>query len=453
MGVGGVKKRQGHIVPYFLLAGILLFPVSPLRAQTIFQQVGVASSPNPVGSGARAMGMGGAFIAIADDATAASWNPGGLIQLERPEISVVGDYYSREEDFSSSADSGIKNSGEVDEFNLNYLSAVYPFKLLDRNMVVSLNFQRLLDFKRRFNFRQTDTLDFLSGPVELVQDKSFDQDGFVGALGLAAAFQVTPNLSVGAMLNIWTDDLFWDNGWDETFTERGATNVGGVPVAIDTFRKDRYSDFTGLNVNLGGLWNVNEYLTIGAVVKTPFEASLHHEFSFHTTETSGGTTRTNETRLTEDVELDMPLSYGGGIALRLSDRLSFAFDVYRTHWSDYILTDGGGNKFSPIDGRPKGDSDVKGTMQARLGGEYLFIGKTIVVPVRGGVFYDPEPSEGSVKDFYGVAIGSGLTHKTFSIDAAYQFRWARDVDTGNLVTNSGADIDQHLIFASAIYYF
>jgi hypothetical protein len=61
-----------------LPAGALL----PVRSQaaTIFQQVGVASPPVPVGSGARAMAMGGAFIATADDATAASWNPAGLIR-------------------------------------------------------------------------------------------------------------------------------------------------------------------------------------------------------------------------------------------------------------------------------------------------------------------------------------------------------------------------------------
>ncbi len=42
-----------------------------------------------IGSGSRAMGMGGAFIAVADDATAASWNPAGLAVLEKPEASVV----------------------------------------------------------------------------------------------------------------------------------------------------------------------------------------------------------------------------------------------------------------------------------------------------------------------------------------------------------------------------
>ncbi len=46
------------------------------------------------GSGARALGMAGAFTAIADDATAASWNPAGLCVLERPEASLVGQPYT-----------------------------------------------------------------------------------------------------------------------------------------------------------------------------------------------------------------------------------------------------------------------------------------------------------------------------------------------------------------------
>jgi hypothetical protein len=41
------------------------------------------------GAGARAAGMGGAFTAVADDATAASFNPAGLAQLLVPEASVV----------------------------------------------------------------------------------------------------------------------------------------------------------------------------------------------------------------------------------------------------------------------------------------------------------------------------------------------------------------------------
>jgi long-chain fatty acid transport protein len=41
-----------------------------------------------IGAGARAPGMGGAFSPIADDATAIYWNPGGLSQLSKREVSL-----------------------------------------------------------------------------------------------------------------------------------------------------------------------------------------------------------------------------------------------------------------------------------------------------------------------------------------------------------------------------
>ncbi len=41
------------------------------------------------GVGARALGMGGAFYAIADDATAAYWNPAGLAYLQRKEFTTM----------------------------------------------------------------------------------------------------------------------------------------------------------------------------------------------------------------------------------------------------------------------------------------------------------------------------------------------------------------------------
>src|ERR1700686_528672 len=52
-----------------LAAALLLFTPSLLSAQT-FDQVGE-----------RAQGMGGAFVAVADDASAIYWNPAGLANI------------------------------------------------------------------------------------------------------------------------------------------------------------------------------------------------------------------------------------------------------------------------------------------------------------------------------------------------------------------------------------
>ena len=443
-----MSNRTTFCVIFIGFAALLCSSNNEVFADMLFQHVGISSSPNPVGSGARAMGMGGAFIAIADDATAASWNPAGLIRLERPEVSIVGAYCNRREDFSSDLHPEVGNRGKVDDFNINYFSATYPFHF-HKDMVVSINYQRLYEFERSFSH----AYDYSSPDFDVRSNKHFNQNGYVGALGLACAISVTPKLSFGATLNIWTDRLLWRNGWEETYSDHySVTPLYGDLITQDFHYTDKYSEFRGWNVNFGLLWDINRYLTFGAVIKTPFKASIHHECSL--TETSTYYSPYTES-FSENVELRMPLSYGIGLAWRVSDALSFAFDIYRTEWSEYILTDSQGNKFSPIDGRLQSDSDIKDTTQIRIGGEYLFIGEDtqVVVPVRGGIFYDPEPSHGTAQDFYGIAVGSGIAYKKFIFDLAYQLRWGRGVDTGNLIAGSSADITQHLLLCSVIIHF
>jgi len=90
--------------------------------------------------GARSMGFGGAFAALADDATAAFANPAGLVQLVAPEVSIEGRSWSYStpyvsggrifgpptgigEDFTA----GLRTStSDQDLTGLSFLSFVYP---------------------------------------------------------------------------------------------------------------------------------------------------------------------------------------------------------------------------------------------------------------------------------------------------------------------------------------
>ena len=61
-------------------------------------------------------------------------------------------------------------------------------------MVVSVSYQRLYDFQRNFSHR----LNFADAGIDLVQNKHYDQDGYVGALGVAGAIEISPKLSLGS---------------------------------------------------------------------------------------------------------------------------------------------------------------------------------------------------------------------------------------------------------------
>ncbi len=428
-------------------------------------RVDIPSSPNPVGSGARALGMGGAFIAVADDATAASWNPGGLIQLEIPEISIVGAYFDRSEDLEFGTNPEASGSHSVSNSDINYFSLAYPFALLNRNMIVSLNYQHLIDFTRNVDYY---LLSDNTGAYQLDSANENSIDGKLSAIGLAYAVQVTPSVSLGFTFNIW-DDWLGSNGWEKTNHEKN-TGVWSpssvppflpfpdVPMHSDFSQVDKYS-FSGLNANIGFLWNINSHLTFGAVIKTPFTANLRHEKTtqeYTYIETTPITVLEDGIPWTTitDEELDMPMSYGIGVSYRFSDQLTVSADIYRTEWQDFVKRDSNGMETSATSGLPISQSDIDPTTQVRIGTEYLIIKPKYVIPLRGGIFYDPAPAEGSPDDFFGFSLGSGLAYGNYIFDVAYQYRFGNNVGGSILQSlDFSEDVKEHTVYMSFIYHF
>ncbi|QTA85550.1 OmpP1/FadL family transporter [Desulfonema magnum] len=425
-----------------------------------------ASSPNPVGSGARALGMGGAFIGVADDATAASWNPAGLVQLKWPEISVVGNWFHRTEDSTLGTVPESNESQSVSEQDINYLSIAYPFNLFNRNMIVSLNYQHLYDFTREWEFSNQFMADTPAGKLIADDDTNYERDGSLSALGVAYCVQIVPQFSFGFTLNFWEDDLL-NNEWEEKthIMSTQTLQVHGLPPGIpvgpssvhDYKINDRYS-FSGFNANLGVLWHATDKLTIGGVFKFPFTADIRYErrISEKVTDSQGETLDTFS--YDYDEELDMPMSYGMGVAYRFSDQFTLSADVYRTEWQDFIYKDSTGNEKSPITNKGPGESDIDATHQIRIGAEYLFIDQTsdYVIPLRGGMFYDPAPAEGGPDDFYGVSLGSGIAVGRYVFDIACQYRFGNDVAESSVRYydfSFSQDVNEFMMYSSLIIHF
>jgi long-subunit fatty acid transport protein len=399
--------------------------------------------------------MGGAFIAVADDATAASWNPGGLIQLERPEISAVGAYFHRSEDISFGTNPEGNGPQSVSQTDLNYFSVAYPFNLLDRNMIISLNYQHLFNLDRKWSFSLLDEVAENNIWSKTINN---EQDGGIYALGLAYSIQVLPELSLGFTLNFW-EDLLYDNEWNRSHHEiisGTALSGSGIPLLLEENSTDHYS-FRGFNFNLGLLWHATARLTVGAVFKSPFTADLGHTSTSYRLMESPAFPESAVSEFgisSADEELDMPMSYGIGLAYRFSDEFTVSGDIYRTHWQDFKHTDADGRETSPISGLSIDDSDVDATFQIRLGAEYLFVKRKYVIPVRTGLFYDPAPAEGSPDDIFGFSVGTGFAVNRFAFDAAYQYRFGRDIGGSILGERDfSMDMDEHTIYSSLIFYF
>ncbi len=81
---------------YFLLVLLFVSMSAAAYADVKFDKLG--GSDLGMGVGARAMGMGGAFVSVADDASAVFWNPAGLVKLTNNQLLVSADPL---EDFSA----------------------------------------------------------------------------------------------------------------------------------------------------------------------------------------------------------------------------------------------------------------------------------------------------------------------------------------------------------------
>jgi long-subunit fatty acid transport protein len=424
----------------------------------------IPSTFNPVGSGARAMGLGGSFIAMADDATAASWNPSALVQLRKPEVAVVYSQTALTEKNKFSVFPEANGDESIDNGDLNYLAFSVPCsaETCGKNMVFSVNYQRLYDLSRSWDFSYSDAGSFITTD----KDYTMRQEGALYAIGFAYALQVSDTLSLGATINVWKDG-FSNNTWSQNQTDITDADLLGSSTLITTNYYNDY-EFSGQNFNLGLLWTAyqkNEYkLTLGLVYKSEFDADIKYKFKGDTELTSEALPDNNTNQdfaFATTSELTMPSSFGIGLAFQWSDNLTTSLDVYRTNWSDFSLVEtaeDGSKSPAVFPLNSKSDQNVLDTTQIRIGVEYRIISQGVnsnyIIPIRAGIFKDPAPSIDTTDNIYGLSLGSGISFEEWVFDIAWQYRFGNDLGSSYIPElGFSQDIEEHQVFGSVFYRF
>jgi hypothetical protein len=194
----------------------------PLSAQTTIE-------PPIVSPGARSLGLGGAFVAVADDATAAWANPSGLMQLARPEISLEGRSWSEDREGAASNQS-----------SLGFLSFVLPRE----KWSIAVYVQTLTSLEFPTAWQSSGEIDPLSGLV-------------IGNLGVSGALRLGEDVSLGFGLTAFAG-VFDEGGIDPDQTE---------PFLDSDAEND-------LGATAGVLWNLDDSWAVGASYRSGADFSF-----------------------------------------------------------------------------------------------------------------------------------------------------------------------------------
>lgn len=431
---------------------------APLDAFGLLVSVQSRPSFAILGAGARAAGMGGAFTALADDASAVSFNPAGLALLVKPEGSLVFDGRSRSDRHAPFT--GIED-GELESYDastssfetggLTFASATYPVTLAGRNLAFQLSYHRLIDFTFESDRRFGEAVG--GDPLASIR-QVIDQRGDVHTLSLSAAYQATQRLSVGVVVSRWIGDWSFSTATSETPLD------GGPPSAL-TFRQD--NRWRGWNVTAGALLRY-KYLNIGVTGRSPFDGDY--------TVTSALTTsfvNPFEPSSRFSGTLHWPSSWTVGVAVKPSDTWFLTADYAEFDWDDMLIEGLPGGSINFFDLRPPAESTTRNTGQWRFGTEYTFFPGRSALGVRAGYFVEPRPqllSPGDEKSSVrGWSVGTGWSRGPVAVDIAYQRSSSTsrilqfvDPDTvavGEVDTQAEGDVDtsEERLFLSVLYRF
>lgn len=424
--------------------------------------------------GARSLAMGGAFLALADDATAAYTNPAGLTSLGL-EQQVSAEFRANSYDVpyansgTASIDplnlSGVNYGNASDDISdLSFLSWVLPRD----TWALALYRHQLLNYESNYTTEPIVFGNFFTNPYRAKTDLE------IVSYGASFAYNFNDSLSIGAGITYYDFEI-------DTTAERFDPNFGGIDGtnALISTQVQRGDDHD-VGFNLGLIYRGSDRFSIGLAYRSA------PDFEYRAQNIAGpallavglgGQTGIFTGQLLGDktTPFEAPDMFGIGFSWRASDRLTINLDLNRIAYSNLsddienVFFNDEANQLTITTQRPillaDGSSIPAGSsfplflseqqlavarsiaaddvFEPRLGAEYVFDDMTYPLSIRGGIWreeqhtlrfeVDPErfgvdevdEARGTAILFSGgddelhLAAGFGLAFERFQVDFAY----------------------------------
>ena len=460
---------------FVLVAAVCMLIALPLAAQNTDIESLSGLQFNFGNPGARSLGMGGAFLGLADDASAAEANPAGLTILRKPEITIEGRNYLEEQVFTTSGTfpdlvrTGFSHYSQ--RVDATFASIVYPTKYFTFGVYYHEPLRnngtgQVVPVRNSFTGEiKTDVPNFFlpvdgngnatGGPITSAQCQTLRQVNPFACLeytvlpflssvqiqaktfGLAVAYKIG-TFSIGATAR---SQRFSETAFTFRVTPTGDFSSISVQATSDVTNNNSVAkDESDLTFAGGFKWAPNDKFSVGGVYKQgakfaapTFASNEATNFAFVKA---------------ADTTFHMPDIYGIGVSFRPIPVLTINADAVRVKYSNLV------DNFVSINANVRAiDKAYKAAdaLEEHLGGEYFFSTK-IPFALRAGYWRDPQHAityQGTAeerrrgrgrgplpqtKSQKHVSVGAGLAWPRFQIDAAYDTSKLYKVGSISMVT-------------------
>lgn len=455
------RTSLGVVVALWTSISLWTSPEAKAQTQTPLPEI------TYTGGGSKAAAMGGAFVGVADDASAGYWNPAGLTQNDRVTMGLQFRYQRQR--VQNRLDSPqplslLYNSFSRENiFNFNFAAFNSPVTVKGQRFYLSASWFRAQDESFEASYVLDDLSDLVFDPTGLILLDQVEQfgltEGGVKVVSLAAATQLKEDkLSAGFGVNIYVGSAY--------DSARTAVDLSNFDVLANDY-VDRQSvtdqtnrrSFVGLNFGFGAMYEIDRY-TFGVAVKTPFEIKAENDRR----EANRVYERTPDTLLLEsessllymtDTKVELPLQVALGMVFRPQDNLMFAVDYeYKAFGKSKLFFQE--DLLDPRSDFIESDPEWKDVHQVRLGMEYQFQTAWGTMPVRAGFRTEPLPYrhlvnvQDAISDITGMSasyelgdqmfgevytIGTGIQWSQVKLDLTYEYHTATRYQDGHFVDN------------------
>jgi hypothetical protein len=445
-------------------ATIILF-TTVARSQFLSDAVRLGSEP--IGTGARAISMGGTGIATANDYSALDWNPAALTLINAGEVNFslyFKGHNSTASFLGTSADQSVTNTalgsfayasavptrqGHL-AFGISYdrvqdYNTTYSFSAVNPNSSF-LNTQGFVN-DPGFNSRNQKYSDYLSnlqqnnlawqlyltnpiadtlnpklttqfGKAGLLQTGTVTEEGGMNAIRIGGGIDVSENVSLGATANFFIGSY----DYRRDYTERDINNVipslDSVPpngfksaTIVDT----RHQSQTGINLKLGLLATPSSFFSFGFTFETPTAYSVNDQFQRTGSSVfkDGSTYSSLSFQQNPDVSSLNPTivnNYTVTTPMKFAGGVAFkAAGLTVSAAADF--SDQSQLRYSDadVDLSDLNDSaraDLKAVLNWKLGAEYVI--KPLGLILRAGYAMNPSPYKGDPSNFNTTNISGGI---------------------------------------------